>query len=102
MDAQNQNRIWRELDESYMDLKEWLPFIEKLLENGQIRLSTQVVFGDLTIRELISRIKKDVVEYKKLLKKVKVKKEDKKFSKAVPQILLSIKALERRVSNESI
>ena len=60
MNTQNQDEIWRDLDELYMDLEEWIPFIEKLFENGKFESSSQIVFGNLTIKQLINIIKKDM------------------------------------------
>lgn len=103
MDTQNQNGIWRNLDELYMDLGEWIPFFEKLLENGQLKFPTQIVFGNLTLEELIKMIKKDLNQYKKLLKTLLAKKKDKQeFEKIILTIIKLVEGIERRISDESI
>ncbi len=103
MDTENQEEIWRSLDELYMDLGEWIPFIENLLESKKLKLPTQIVFGDLTLEELIKSIKKDLSQYEKLLETfLSTKKEKQEFEKIIPTIIKLIKRVERRIYNESI
>lgn len=97
MNTQNQDEIGRDLDELYMDLGEWIPFFQELLEDDALESSSQIVFGNLTIKQLIKMIKKDITKYEKLLKMVK--KSNKQFLKIVNE---SIRNLERRIHHESI
>lgn len=97
MNTQNQDEIGRDLDELYMDLGEWIPFFQELLEDDALESSSQIVFGNLTIKQLIKMIKKDMIKYEKLLKMVK--KSNKQFLKIVNE---SIRNLERRIHHESI
>jgi len=97
MDTPNQNEIWQDLDNLYMDIEEWISFFQKLLEDDNFESSSQIVFGNLTIKQLIKIIKKDITKYEKLLKMVGVKKSNKQFLKIVNE---SIEKLERRIYNE--
>lgn len=97
MNTQNQDETWRDLDELYMDLGEWISFFQELLEDDDFESPSQIVFGNLTIKQLIKMIKKDITKYEKLLKMVK--KSNKQFMKIVNE---SIKNLERRIHHESI
>ena len=102
MNTPNQDEIWQDLDELYMDLGEWISFFEDLLENGNTKSLSQVVFGNLTIKQLISRIKKDMIEYEKLLKMINKEKSNGRFLKIISSMNESIENLEREIRHESI
>ncbi len=101
MNTENQEEIWQDLDELYMDIEEWIPFLENLLENGQLKLPTQIVFGKLTIKQLINQIRKDLIKYSNLLEMISTKK-DKIFLKIIPSANELLEQIERRIYHESI